>query len=352
MTADLSIRGRTIGRGNPCYIVAEMSANHRQNFDTAARIITAIKNAGADAVKVQTYTPDTLTIDSDAECFRIGGGTLWDGRTLHDLYAEAYMPWEWQSQLKAIADELSLDFFSTPFDFTAVDFLETLDVPAHKIASFEIVDIPLIRKIAATAKPLFISTGMATVEEIDEALSAARSAGADQIALLKCTSAYPARPEDANLRTLPDMAARFGARVGLSDHTLGIAIPVAAVTLGACVVEKHFTLSRATPGPDSAFSLEPDEFRAMVDAIRTAEKALGHVEYGLTEAETRSRPFRRSLFVVQDMKAGQQFSASNVRSIRPAHGLHPRYYDHVLRCHAACDLQRSTPLRWEHLAQP
>jgi len=338
---------RHIGWGEPVYIVAELSANHNQDFEQAVALIHAAKEAGADAVKLQTYTPDTLTIPSDKEYFRIGGGTLWDGRTLYDLYGEAYMPWEWQPRLKEIADEIGIDLFSTAFDPTAVDFLEEMGVPLHKVASFEIVDIPLIEKMARTGKPLIMSTGMATLGEIEEAVQAARRAGATQIALLKCTSAYPAPPEEMNLRTIPHLAEAFGVPVGLSDHTLGIAVPVTAVALGACIVEKHFTLSRQIPGPDSAFSLEPAEFRAMVEAIRIAERALGQVHYEVTERERASQVFRRSLFVVQDVKAGEVLTEENVRSIRPGHGLPPKHLPDVLGRRAARDMGRGTPLTWD-----
>ena len=349
MSRFIEINGRRIGPGYPTYIIAEMSANHNQDFDQAVRIIEAAKEAGADAIKLQTYTPDTLTIDCDNEYFRIGKGTLWQGRTLYDLYSEAYMPWDWQPRLKQIANELGLDIFSTPFDEIAVDFLEAMGVPAYKIASFENVDLLLLRKIAQTGKPIIISTGMATLFEIDEAVRTARDAGATQIALLKCTSAYPAPPEEMNLCTVPHLAEGFGVPVGLSDHTLGIAVPVAAVALGACIVEKHFTLSRDIPGPDSAFSLEPHEFKAMVEAIRVAEKALGEVHYDVTEQEAVSRIFRRSLFVVKDMKAGDRFTHENVRSIRPGYGLHTRYLDEVLDRRAARDVSKGTPLSWELL---
>lgn len=285
MKRELNIAGRRIGPDQPVYIVAELSANHGRDFQRAAKTIRAMKAAGADAVKIQTYTADTLTIVCHNKYFKIRGGTLWDGKTLYELYQEAAMPWDWQPKLQKLARKVGLDFFSTSFDASAADFLEKLKVPAHKIASFEIVDIPLIQKVAATGKPLILSTGMATVAEIREALTAARKAGAKQIALLKCTSAYPARPEEMNLRTLPDMAKRFGVPVGLSDHTMGIAVPVAAVALGACIVEKHFTLSRKYSGPDSAFSLEPDEFKEMVAAIRAAEKALGSVNYQISASE-------------------------------------------------------------------
>ena len=347
MSNYIEINGRRIGPGLPAYVVAELSANHNQDFGQAAKIIEAAKQAGADAVKLQTYTADTLTIASDSEYFRVGGGTLWDGRTLHDLYSEAYTPWEWQPKLKSDADRLGLDLFSTPFDPTAVAFLEEMGVPAHKIASFEIVDLPLIEEVARTGKPVIMSTGMATLGEIEEAVAAARRAGAAQLALLKCTSAYPARPESMNLRSIRHLAEAFGVPVGLSDHTMGVAVPVAAVTLGACIIEKHFTLSRSTPGPDSAFSLEPDEFKAMVEAVRTAEKALGDIRYGAGPEEEKNRAFRRSLFAVRDVKAGEVFTRENVRSIRPGHGLPPKHLEEVLGLRAVRDVERGTPLSWE-----
>jgi pseudaminic acid synthase len=347
VTNEIKIGNRCVGSGHPVYIVAELSANHNQSFDQAVKIIHAAKAAGADVVKLQTYTPDTITIASDREYFRINGGTIWDGRTLHELYAEAYTPWEWQPKLKQVANDLGLDLFSTPFDPTAVDFLEEMNVPAHKVASFELVDIPLVKKIARTGKPLIISTGMATFEEIEEAVAAARQAGATQIALLKCTSAYPAAPDDMNLRTIPELASRFGVPAGLSDHTLGIAVPVAAVALGACIIEKHITLSRALKGPDSEFSLEPQEFKAMVDEVRTAERALGKVQFGGGIQEASSRVFRRSLFVVQDVKQGQLLSDQNIRSIRPAHGLHTRHLPQVLGKRASRDIEQGTPLSWD-----
>lgn len=342
----ISIREHSIGAEHPVYIIAEMSANHNQDFDAAVRILYTAKESGADAVKLQTYTPDTMTIDCHNEYFRIGKGTIWEGKNLYALYGEAYTPWEWQPKLKDLADELGLDLFSTPFDFTAVDFLEDMGVPAYKIASFEIVDIPLIQRIAQTGKSIIMSTGMATLAEIEEAVTAIRTAGNEQIALLKCTSAYPASPEDMNLRTIPHLAEAFGVVTGLSDHTLGIAVPVAAVALGARIVEKHFTLSRAEPGPDSAFSLEPHEFKAMVEAIRVTEKAVGSVSYGVTEREQASRVFRRSLFVVKDVQAGEMFTEENVRSIRPGYGLHTRYMDEVLGRCAAHDIVIGTPLSW------
>jgi len=343
---NMRIDNREIGPGHPTYMIAEISANHNQSFDQAVEIIKAAKNAGADAVKLQTYTPDTITINSNNEYFRIKG-TIWEGKTLYELYSEAFTPWEWQPKLKAVANAIGIDLFSTAFDPTAVDFLEEMQVPLHKIASFEIVDIPLIEKMARTGKPLLISTGMATLEEVEEAVQAARNAGATQIALLKCTSAYPAAPEDMNLQTIAHLARAFDVPVGLSDHTLGIAVPVAAVALGACIIEKHFTLSRDIPGPDSAFSLEPQEFKAMVEAIRTAEKALGEVHYGVSEKEAQSRAFRRSLFVVNDMKSGEVFTEENVRSIRPGNGLAPKFMREILGRRAVCDIHSGTPLTWK-----
>jgi N-acetylneuraminate synthase len=347
MNYHMEIQGRSIGQSLPAYIVAEMSANHNQNFDEAVKIISAAKDAGADAVKIQTYTPDTLTMDCDNDYFQIGKGTIWEGRSLYDLYGEAFTPWEWQPKLKEIAGKLGIHLFSSPFDATAVDFLEKMEVPAYKIASFEIVDIPLIRRIAKTGKPIVMSTGMATLAEIDEAVSMIREAGNNQLSLLKCTSAYPALAEEMNLFTIPHLGHAFGVPVGLSDHTLGIAVPVAAVTLGACIVEKHLTLSRSIAGPDSAFSLEPHEFKAMVEAVRTTEKALGRVCYGASENEKQSRIFRRSLFIVQDMKAGETFTAQNVRSIRPGHGLHTRYLEAILGKKAKREIDRGTPLSWD-----
>lgn len=343
----MKIAGRQIGDGAPVYVIAELSANHGQNFEQALAIVRAAKEAGADAVKLQTYTADTLTLDCDKEYFRIGKGTIWEGRTLHELYREAFTPWEWQPKLKAAAEALGMHCFSSPFDETAVDFLDTLDVPAYKIASFELVDLPLIARAARTGKPLIISTGMATREEIAEAVAAARAAGAEEIALLKCTSGYPALFGEMNLRTIPDMSAAFGVPVGLSDHTLGSAVPVAAVALGACILEKHLTLSRATPGPDSAFSLEPAEFAQMVADVRAAEQALGRPSYAVSEKESASRVFRRSLFAVRDIAAGEIFTAENVRSIRPAHGLSPKHLPTVIGRKAAAAIERGTPLDWD-----
>lgn len=344
MSSEIQIAGRRIGAGSPCYIIAELSANHGQSFAKAIQVVRAAKEAGADAIKLQTYTPDTLTINCRRPEFIVGPGSLWEGKNLHDLYAEAYMPWEWQPELKAEAESLGMHCFSTPFDDEAVDFLERMNTPAHKIASFELVDTQLLRKVAATGKPVIMSTGMASFGEISEAVRTLRSAGCAQLALLKCTSAYPSLPEEMNLRTIPDLASSFGLAVGLSDHTLGIAVPVAAVAVGACIIEKHLTLQRSDGGPDSAFSLQPQEFCAMVEAVRIAEKALGSASYELSRGERSSRAFRRSLFVVEDMSAGAEFTRQNVRSIRPGYGLPPKNLDSVLGRLAKRAISRGTPL--------
>lgn len=342
-----AIAGRRIGPGSPTYVIAELSANHHQRLESALRLIEVAAEAGVDAVKLQTYTPDTITIDCSNEHFQIDHGTLWDGHVLHDLYREAMTPWEWQPTLIERARALGLSCFSSPFDATAVDFLETLNVPAYKIASFELVDLPLLRKVAATQKPVILSTGMATLDEIEEALATLDAAGPVPVALLRTNSGYPAVPAEMNLRGMPRLAQRFQRVVGLSDHTLGIAVPVAAVGLGASIIEKHITLSRADPGPDSAFSLEPEELREMVEAIRIAEQALGGEHFGPSERERGSLAFRRSLFVVANVKAGERFSAENVRSIRPAAGLHTRHLDQILGKRASRDIERGTPLAWE-----
>jgi N-acetylneuraminate synthase len=346
-TGTFHIAGRAIGPGCPPYVIAELSANHGQSRAQAESLVRAAAEAGADAVKLQTYTPDTMTLRSGRPEFLVGGGTPWDGRTLHELYGEAYTPWEWHAPLRDLAAGLGLHLFSTAFDASAVDFLEDLGTPAHKVASFEIVDLPLIERMARTGKPLLISTGMATPAEIGEAVEAARRAGATQVALLKCTSAYPAPPEAMNLRTIPHLAYTYGVPAGLSDHTLGTAVPVAAVALGAAIVEKHLTLSRAVPGPDSAFSLEPPEFRAMVGAVRTAFLALGGVQVGPGASEAGCRAFRRSLFVVRDVRAGEVFTEANVQSIRPGHGLAPKHLPAVLGRVAAADVAAGTPLSWD-----
>lgn len=334
---------------NKCYIIAEISANHNGSIERAEAIVRTAADAGADAVKLQTYTADTLTIPCDNEYFRIKG-TLWEGKTLHDLYQEAYTPWEWQPRLKALANDLGMDCFSTPFDATAVDFLEKMDVPCHKVASFEVVDIPLLKKIASTGKPVIMSTGMASLAEIDEAVTTLRENGTRELALLKCTSAYPAPPEEANLRTIPHLAQAFNCVAGLSDHTLGSAVAVAAVAVGARVIEKHFTLARADGGPDSAFSMEPAEFKQMVQDIRTVERALGTVCYDLTPKQKESKVFRRSLFVVKDMEAGEVFTEENVRSIRPGYGLPPRFLPLVLGRRSSLPIKRGTPLAFALLS--
>jgi N-acetylneuraminate synthase len=343
----ITIEGRAIGPGEPTYVIAEMSGNHDHDLARAESIVRAAADAGADAVKLQTYTADTLTIDAKNEHFRIGGGTAWDGRSLHDLYRDASTPWEWQPRLKALANELGMACFSSPFDESAVAFLESIGVPAYKVASFELVDLELIARIAETGQPMIISTGMGTLEDIDDAISAAREAGAKEIALLKCSSAYPAPPGEVNLRTIPDLQERFGVPVGFSDHTLGVAVPVAAVALGASIIEKHLTLSRASGGSDSSFSAEPAEFAEMVRQIRVAEQAVGAVHYGASPSEEPSRVFRRSLFVVEDTKAGEAFTPTNVRSIRPGSGLMPKHLATVLGRRAARDIARGTPLSWD-----
>jgi N-acetylneuraminate synthase len=346
MPHTMRIAARPIGTGHPVYVIAELSANHHQDFDQAAKLIEVAKQAGADAVKLQLYTADSLTLPSGRPEFRIGGGTLWDGETLHSLYQKAYTPWDWFAPLKRIADQAGITFFASAFDAAAIDRLESLDVPAHKVASFELVDHGLITAMARTGKPLIMSTGMATLAEIDEAVTAARTAGVNGLALLKCCSNYPAASDTMHLRSIPHLAGAFACPVGLSDHTLGYAVPVAAIALGATILEKHLTLSRSMPGPDSSFSLEPAEFAAMAAAVRDAEKALGHVHYGPTSDEMKSRQFRRSLFVTRDMAPGEAFAADNVRSIRPAHGLPPKHLPEILGRRAAVAISAGTPLDW------
>ncbi|WP_145119673.1 pseudaminic acid synthase [Rosistilla oblonga] len=344
-----TLNSRDIAPGLSTYLIAELSANHGGSLDQALDVVRAMKDAGADAVKLQTYTADTLTIDSDRPEFRVGEGTLWQGRTLHDLYQEAHTPWEWHSALFQLARDLGMDCFSTPFDKTSVDFLETLDPPCYKIASFELIDLPLIQYVASKGRPIIMSTGMGTLAEIAEAVDVVKQAGVP-LALLKCTSAYPSPPESMNLRTIPHLAEAFDVPTGLSDHTLGISVPVAAVSLGACIIEKHVTLSRSQPGPDSAFSLEPAEFRQLVDSVRTTEKAIGTVNYQLTDKEQSSKVFRRSLFVVNDVAPGEPFTRQNVRSIRPGYGLAPKHLERVLKRKAATAIGRGTPLSEAHLA--
>ncbi|MDD2265665.1 pseudaminic acid synthase [Sulfuricurvum sp.] len=337
----------TIGNHNlneKVFIIAELSANHNGSLDTALRTIDAMKESGADAIKLQTYTPDTITLDCDSDMFTISQGTLWDKRKFHDLYAEAMTPWEWHKILFEHAHNLGMEAFSSPFDPSAVDFLSGLNVPAYKIASFEITDIPLIEYTAAKGKPIIISTGIATLNDIEDALDACKRVGNDQITLLKCTSAYPAALEEMNLLTIPDMISRFGITVGLSDHTMSLSAPVAAVTLGARVIEKHFILDRGMGGADSAFSLEPHEFRAMVDAVRDTEKLMGKATYELSPKSLKSREFSRSLFIAEDVKAGEPITMTNVRSVRPGFGLSPKYLSEILGKHFSADFSKGTPL--------
>ncbi len=349
MEKKIRIGERLIGEGERTFMVAELSANHLQDYRRAEETICAAKAAGADGVKLQTYTPDTITMDCDNEYFQIKQGTIWDGTTFYKLYQEAYTPWEWQPKLMKLANELGMECFSSPFDFTAVDFMEEMRMPAYKIASFEIRDIPLIRKIARLGKPVIMATGIAYLEDIERAVRVCREEGNGQIVLLKCTSTYPTPYEDMNIKVLPNMAETFGCLTGLSDHSMGTAVAVAGVALGAKMIEKHFTLSRADGGPDAAFSMEPEEFRRMVDDVRIVEKALGEVTYKLTDKQEKSREEGRSLFVVKDMEAGEAFTEENMRSIRPAFGMAPRHYDEVLGRKARTSIKRGTPLSWEHV---
>ncbi|WP_452598279.1 pseudaminic acid synthase [Pontimicrobium sp. MEBiC01747] len=347
----MRIGNREIGGGNPCFIIAELSANHNGDLDVAIETIRAAKKTGADAIKLQTYTPDTLTIDCDNEHFKIEGGTLWDGKTLHELYGEAYTPWEWHKKLFEVAEEEGLICFSSPFDFTAVDFLEELNVPAYKIASFEIQDIPLIEYAASKGKPIIMSTGIAEEADIKLAVETCRKVGNNNIILLKCTSSYPAPLELANLKTIPDLKERFGVEVGFSDHTYGALAPVVATTLGATVIEKHFILDKSIGGPDADFSLDVAEFTELVDKVRDTEKLLGKVSYEISEKVKNNRKFARSLFVVNDIKQGDTITKENIRSIRPGYGLHPKYYKEILGKVINTNLDRGTPLCLEHIKE-
>ncbi len=329
------------------YIIAELSANHEQNYDLAARTIEAMKKAGADAVKLQTYTPDSLTLDCDKPWFQTRKSSLWAGQKMYDLYKKGMTPYEWHPKLQQVAKDFGLDFFSSPFDLEAVDFLESLDVPAYKIASPEITDIPLIKKCADTGKPVIISTGAATEEDIELAVKTCREAGNNQIALLKCTSAYPTPYNEVNLKLIPKLKDRFGTVVGLSDHTLGIEIPIASVVLGARIIEKHFILSRNSNGLDKEFSLEPQEFKAMVNAVRHIEEAMGDGSFKLTPKMENALKIRRSLFAVKDIKKGEKFTSDNIKSIRPGLGMHPKYYYDILGKTAKQDLEKGTPLSWD-----
>jgi len=346
---DLCIDGRVVGDGHPVLIIGELSANHLQDFDTAVESIKVMKECGVDAVKLQTYSPDTLTINCEGDYFKIGGESLWDGSNYYNLYKNAFMPWDWQPKLKKIAEDLGLILFSSPFDKTSVDYLEEMDVGAYKIASFEITDIPLIEYVASTGKPVILSTGIASLCDIESAVEACKRMGNDQIALLKCTSSYPASFEEMNLKVIPHLKDTFNTPVGLSDHTLGTAVPVASVALGACIIEKHFILNRNLGGPDADFSIEPSEFKLMVESVRNVEKALGKVTYELTEKIKRNRIFSRSLFVVEDVKMGELFTENNVKSIRPGYGLHPKYIKIIIGRTAKQDISRGTPLSWDIL---
>ena len=347
MEKEIRIGRHLLSENSPAFIVAEMSANHNMDFDRAVAILKAAKDAGADAVKIQTYTADTITLNCDDPCFEITQGTLWDGTTLYKLYQSAYTPWDWQPKLKTIAEEMGLEFFSSPFDLSGVDFLENMGVPAYKVASFEITDIPLIKKIAHTGKPIIIATGIAHLSDIDLSLKTCKEAGNEKVILLKCTSSYPAPYEDINLRTMPSMGETFDCLAGLSDHSMGSAVAGAAVALGARMVEKHLTLSRADGGADAAFSMEPAEFKEMVDNIRKIELALGKVTYDLTPKQAREREHSRSLFVAEDMKAGDIFTPENLRSVRPADGLHTMYYEELLGKRIKRDAKLGTPMSWD-----
>ncbi|PDT81737.1 pseudaminic acid synthase [Sinorhizobium sp. BJ1] len=343
MSRNLTIAGRQIGPGFPPYVIAEMSANHNGRIETALSLIDRAKEAGADAVKLQTYRPDTITLDSDAADFRIEGG-LWGGKTLYQLYSEAYMPWEWHAPLFDHARRSGITIFSSPFDATAIDLLEDLNAPAYKIASFEAVDLPLIRYAAGTGKPMIISTGMADYEEIAEAIEAAREGGCKELAILHCVSGYPAPASDYNLRTIPDMMDRFGLATGLSDHTLDNTTAIASVALGGTLIEKHFTLDRSGGGPDDSFSLEPNEFAALCRDAKTAWEALGNVDYGHKSSETGNVKFRRSLYFVKALKVGDIITADAVRSVRPGFGLAPKYLDQILGKALRKDVQINTPV--------
>jgi len=344
----LEIAGRLIGSDHPPYIIAELSANHNGCLDNALRLMDQAKNCGADAVKIQTYTADTITLQCERPDFQIDEG-LWKGRTLYDLYKEAYTPWEWHRELFTHAHQIGITLFSSPFDATAVDLLEELGAPAYKIASFEAIDLPLIRYVAQTEKPMIISTGMANDQEIAEAVNTAREAGCTQLAILHCVSGYPAPASDYNLRTVPDMMDRYGLVTGLSDHTLDNVTAIASVALGAAIIEKHFTLDRSGGGPDDSFSLEPADLLQLCHGAHTAWEALGKVDYGHKSSEQGNIKFRRSLYVVKDIPEGSAITPDNVRSIRPGYGLAPKHYDEVLGCVAARDLSFGEPLKWECL---
>lgn len=342
----IKIKEKYIGGSNPAYIIAEMSANHAGDIERAIEIIHAAKESGADCIKIQTYTPDTMTIPCDKEYFQIKKGT-WEGENLYTLYEKAYTPWEWQGRLKEEAEKVGLHFLSTPFDKTAVDFLEDLGVDFYKIASFEVVDIPLIKYIASKGKPIIMSTGMASLGEIEEAVKTIKEQGNDSICLLRCSSAYPAIPEDMNLQIIEHLAETFNVVTGLSDHSLGSIAAIAAVAMGAKVIEKHFCISRKIENPDASFSMEPEEFKQMVEDIRAAERAIGKVSYEISEREKTNKVFRRSIFIVKDIKKGELFTEENIRVIRPGYGIMPKHYEEILGKKATRDIERGTPLEWK-----
>lgn len=342
----ITINNRIVGQGHPAYIIAEMSGNHAGSLDRALEIIHAAKESGADCIKIQTYTPDTITLNCDNDYFHIGDGT-WKGENLYQLYGKAYTPWDWQPRLKEEADKIGIDFLSTPFDPTSVDFLEELGLQFYKIASFELVDLPLIRYVASKHKPIIMSTGMSTLDEIEEAAAAIRGEGNEEFALLRCASAYPAITDEMNLATMRDMGERFGVPVGLSDHSLGAVGAVTSVALGGSIIEKHFCISRAVKNPDSTFSMEPAEFAQMVRDVRQAETAIGSVSYGPTSQEESNRIFRKSIFVSADIKAGEKFTTDNIRVVRPAYGLKPKHFEEVLGKTAARDISFGEPLAWD-----
>ncbi|CAM8380639.1 pseudaminic acid synthase [Candidatus Methylopumilus planktonicus] len=342
------IAGREIGINSTPFIIAEMSGNHNKSLKKALDIVDAVAKSGAHALKIQTYTPDTMTLDLNENEFHISDpNSLWAGRSLYNLYSDGHTPWEWHKPIFDRAHELGLIVFSTPFDYTAVNFLESLDVPCYKIASFENTDLPLIRNVASTGKPLIISTGMASIAELDETVSAAREAGCKDLVLLKCTSNYPASPENSNILTIPHMRDLFDCEVGLSDHTMGIGVSVASVAVGASVIEKHFTINRSDGGVDSAFSMEPAEMTQLVLESKKAWQALGRVNYGVSEAEKKSIVFRRSLYIVEDLKAGDLLTNNNVKAIRPGYGLATKYLPQIIGRMVKCDLKRGTPVSWD-----
>jgi pseudaminic acid synthase len=347
---EIIINGRAIGDGHPTYLIAEMSANHSGSLERAKEIIRRAKEAGADCVKIQTYTPDTLTIDCNNQYFQVNNGT-WEGENLYGLYGKAFTPWEWQAELFQEARRVGIDFFSTPFDKTSVDFLESIGITFYKIASFEMIDLPLLRYVASKGKPIILSTGMGTLEEIKEAVTAINDTGNDQVALLKCCSSYPAVSDQMNLRTIPDMKERFQMPIGLSDHSMGYVGAVAAVAIGANIIEKHFCISRSINNPDSSFSMEPDEYARMVENIRATETALGSVSYGASSGEESSKVFRRSIFVVQDIREGETFTNDNLRIIRPGYGEKPKYLPDILGMSAGISLSRGTPFSFEQVKQ-